>query len=904
MDKENKAPKLFLIDGNSLIYKAYYALPDTMKSPQGVTTNALYGFTNMLLKILDKKPDYIAVAFDRGGPTFRHKEFKEYKAKRQKAPDSLKEQLPLSKDIADAFGVRHLDAEGFEADDIIATLARTAEKQGLRTYIYTGDKDAFQLVSDKIKVMATLKGISDTVEYGPEQVIEKMGVGPEHITDYKALAGDQSDNIPGIPGIGEKTAISLIGKFGGLEDILSKAEMIDNPKLREKVMQNAAIAKLSKHLATVITDVPVAVDIKALEFKGIDWGRLMPVLEKYDFRSLVKKYSQSSMPLRQQNAEEAPQAKKEIDVDYRLLEDGKEISGLIGRLSTCTAFAFDTETTSLDPLTAEIVGISFSMQEKQAFFVPWTKMGQEERSALARVFDDRNILKVAHNLKFDSEMLQAKGIRTEGPIFDTLIAAYVLDPESQFGLKALARRHFGAEMTEYSELLGPARGRTIKDVPVESLSDYSCADADMTFRLFKKLGASLSEDKRLEQLFKEVEMPLLKVLMAMETCGVKIDTDKLSEIGAKLKERVSFLEEQIHIIAGEQFNINSTKKLSDILFNKLMLPSGKKTKSGHSTDSSVLESLADDFEIARLLLEYRQLAKLLSTYVEALPGMVSHVTGMVHTSFNQFIAATGRLSSSNPNLQNIPIRSGEGKLIRDAFVPSRKGGKILCADYSQIELRILAHFSGDPVLTEEFRKDADIHSAVAAELYGVRQADVTKDMRNAAKTINFGIIYGMGPVKLSKTLGIKRKDAEDFIRRYFERFPKIKQFTHGVVEQARKDGYVSTMLGRRRYLRNILGSNMNERAGDERAAVNTVIQGTAADMIKMAMINISKEIISRELRSHMIMQIHDELVFDCVENEIPQIKEFVLSLMPAAIELSVPVKVDVGVGDSWGQAKG
>ncbi|MCX5748958.1 MAG: DNA polymerase I [Candidatus Saganbacteria bacterium] len=909
MEKRSNTPVIYLIDGNSLVYRAFYALPDTMKTASGITTNAIYGFTNMLLRLLDDKPDYIAIAFDRPEPTFRHKEYSEYKAQRQKAPDTLRQQFPYIKELISMFSIPVFEMAGFEADDIVATIAKKAEKDGMKAVIVTGDKDTFQLINDSINVLTAVKGITETMLYDSTKVKERFGIEPKFLLDYKSLAGDPSDNIPGIPGVGEKTAVSLISKFGDLESIIKNADTLEG-KLKDKIKNNVGIARLSRRLAELVTDMPLDIDFKKLERKEIDWPSVFPLLEKFEFKSLLKKYGkdQTIGLFAQESREKVRQADE--NTDYKLIENGKDLDSLIGEIRSAGAFAFDTETTSLDTMTAKLIGISISCKLCKASFIPEgiiSKFGNAEK--LKDIFADSEIKKYGHNLKYDIEILNGHGIEVHGIDFDTMVAAYILDPTAgKFGLKFLGAKYFGKIMTSYEELMLADNAKDIKNTDIEDLKNYACADADITFRLQEVLRKELTE-KGLLSIFSNIEVPLIEVLVKMEEDGVSIDEAKLSFLSKDVSKRIERLEIEIYAICGEKFNINSPKQLAEILFNKLKLPKGRKTKTGQSTDASVLESLAGNFEIAQKLLEYRQLAKLQSTYIDALPQMVNKRTGRIHTSFNQIITATGRLSSSDPNLQNIPIRSDLGKMIRDAFVPANDGDMILSADYSQIELRILAHLSKDPELIKDFIEDKDIHSATAADIFGVKFEEVTKEMRTFSKTINFGIVYGMSSYGLAKTLNIKPREAEEYISKYFNKYKGVKAFMDNTILFARKNGYVETLLGRRRYLRNIDSYNQNERQAEERIAVNTPVQGTAADIIKAAMIKIYNRLNVRAglkpapLRSKMILQIHDELVFECPKEEVEQVKTLVRDLMSTAVPLDVPVKVDIGVGKSWGQAK-
>jgi len=916
--KNRNNPDLYLIDGNSLVYRAFYALPDTMKTLSGITTNAIYGFTNMLLKLLDDEPAYVAVAFDVPKPTFRHKQYSAYKATRQKAPESLREQMKHVKEVLSAFSIKYFEAEGYEADDIIATLTHFAEGKGLRVRILTGDKDSLQLVSENVDVLSAVRGISDTFLYTPETVLSRLGIRPGSVTDYKALAGDQSDNISGVPGIGEKTAVALINKFGDLDNIISNADKIEG-KNGEKIRNNIDIARLSKSLATLVSDVPIKIDLQEMRFSGPQWPKILPLFEKFEFRSLLKKYGgQQTMDLFAQAGREKLH-EANTKTDYKLVNDLSEVKHLIDEIKKVKEFSFDTETTSLDTFKAKMVGLSVSLRPNEASYLPADVVfASDILPEIKLLFGDKEIKKIGHNLKYDIQILENHGIEVKGPFFDTMLASYILDPTSgKHGLKYLGAKYLGRDMTSYEELLLADETKDIEKTNLEDLKNYACADADVTFQLADILKKEIDK-KDLGFVLNTIENPLVKVLVEMERNGVSVDIGQLSALSKEIVSRLAQLEKDIHIICGECFNINSPKQLAVILFDKLKLPSMKKTKTGASTDASVLEALAPKFEIAQKLLEFRQLTKLQTTYVDVLPLLVNPKTGRIHTSFNQIITATGRLSSSNPNLQNIPIRTDLGARIRDAFVPAdTKNDVILSADYSQIELRILAHLSGDPEMISDFISGKDIHSATAADIFGVKLEDVTKDMRSFAKTINFGIVYGMSPYGLARTLGIKKTEAEEYINKYFNRYKGVKKFMDDTILFARDKGYVSTLFGRRRYLSEINSHNLNVRLGEERVAINTPVQGTAADIIKLAMIKIYENIVKAPpclpagrhaapqptIGLKIILQIHDELVFECPKKNISEADKMICETMTTVAELKVPLKVNIASGPSWGQTK-
>lgn len=895
--------KVVLIDGNSLAYRAFYALPDTMKNSEGIITNAIYGFASMILKLVDEKPDYIAVAFDRKEPTFRHKEYKEYKATRDKAPPSLHPQFPYIKEFVEDLNIPVFEMAGFEADDIIGTLAKKAEHEGLSVEIVSGDTDAFQLISDKIKVLTTRKGISDTVLYDEKAVEERYGLKPSQLIDFKALKGDSSDNVPGMPGIGEKTAAELLKKYKTLDNLLEHAKEIEKPKLRETLLNKQEIANLSKRLVTIVTDVPIESDF--LKPQNPDWAKVLAFFERMEFKTLINKYKEHGSATLFDKVEAKRQEISKFD--FKLISSKKELEDLCKRLKACDSFAFDTETDSLNTFSANLIGISFSMEQGEAFYLPFGHKDQknldikETVSDLKEIFEDKTKLKIGHNLKYDIEVLKKYDIEAAPPYFDTMVAAYVIDPTAgRYNLKKIGAQYLGRhEMIKFDEI---AEDKDFSSVPIETAKDYACSDANVTYELKSVLEDLLRKEKMFD-LFKDIEMPLLEVLINMEENGVFVDAGYLKELSQGIDIQMKDLERNIFAISGETFNLNSPKQLAHILFEKLSLPIIKKTKTGASTDAGVLEELSGKFEIAEKLLEYRSLTKLKSTYVDTLPELIDKKTGRIHTSFNQTITATGRLSSSNPNMQNIPVKSELGKKIRESFVPQNKGHQILAADYSQIELRILAHLSQDKRLVDAFKLDEDIHAATAADIFDVPLDKVTREMRSSAKTVNFGIIYGISDFGLAKSLKIKKAEAALFIERYFKRYPGVKEFIDKTIKDAKEKGFSETMMGRKRPLPDINSPNQGLRSFAERTAINTPVQGSAADMIKIAMIKIYSKLKLQTSKCQMILQVHDELVFEVPETEVEVTKKIIEEEMRTALNLSVPIKIDIGVGSSWAGAK-
>ncbi|HLA69128.1 MAG TPA: DNA polymerase I [Bacteroidota bacterium] len=927
--------RLFLIDGMAIAYRSYFAfIQRPLVNSKGENTSAVYGFVTFLNMILDdEKPDYIAVAMDTSAPTFRHKEYKEYKATRQKMPEDLGSQLGILKDVIRAYGIPVIEVDGYEADDIMGTLAKKAEQEKVETLLVTSDKDFMQLVSDLTKIYKPGRQGNEVDVVSFEGVKKKFGVSPDQVTDVLGLIGDTSDNVPGVPGIGEKTAIPLIQEYGSIENLLQHVEEIPQKGVKEKLKTHKDKAILSKRLVTIHTDVPVSIDFHQLKLSGRDTGRLVELFDVLEFKSLARKLREVDSEVAAADAPEPPPPTLTHSVHsdrhtYHLVRTRKEFNNLLGRLKKTDTLVFDTETTSTDPMKAALVGLSFAIAEREAFYVPVSvddKRDPEKNlfgeetvgkpvsnsselpvsfviEKLKPIFENETIPKVGQNAKYDIVVLANHGVQVRGIEFDTMVASYLVRESGQHSLDALAAEHFGYKMISYDDLTGTGKERKdLRAIPVEQVSDYSCEDADITFRLVPILRGAI-EKQGMASLAHDIEFPLISVLARMEQAGVAIDVEFLNGMSKELERTLGQLTKEIYRLAGEEFNINSTQQLSDVLFKKLKLSPVRKTKTGFSTDVGVLEALRNEHPLVERMLEYRQLAKLQSTYVEALPKLINPKTGLVHTSFNQTVAATGRLSSSDPNLQNIPIRTEIGRSIRRAFVPRTTGNLILSADYSQIELRMMAHVCGDAGLREAFLKGEDIHATTAARVFGVDLKDVTKDMRRKAKEVNFGIMYGIGPFGLSRRLEISQGEAKEIIERYFERFPKVREYIDSTIKQAHKDGYVSTLLGRRRYLPELRSRNHNLRSNAERQAINMPIQGSSADMIKAAMVSIDRVLLKDGLSSHMILQVHDELVFDIPKDEETDMRKLVTREMKEALQLSVPVEIEIGVGKNWLEA--
>lgn len=922
----NSQPKLFLLDAMALIYRAFFALNKNPRiNSKGLNTSAILGFANTLYEVLkNEKPDYIGVAFDSIGPTQRHIDYTDYKANREKMPDDLATSIPHIIELIKAFNIPILMVEGFEADDVIGTLAKRAEKQGFLTYMMTPDKDFGQLVSNNIYMYKPARAGENAVVWGPAEVCERYGIErPEQLIDILGLWGDASDNIPGIPGIGEKTAAKLITEYGSMEQLIANADKLKG-KLKENVEQFSSQGLQSKQLATIITDVPIDFDPDALKLEAPDMQKLQELFDLFEFRTFArrmmddarkqvdnKKQDDLFSTLEEDDVPAFASDKQDISTvehNYILVDSPDKIEELAALLGQQKTICFDTETTAIDAHTAELVGISFAVEAQQAWYIP---MPENYQLCLDRLFpfkavlENESIEKTGQNLKYDISVLRWYDIDVKGPLFDTMIAHYLLEPDQRHNMDFLSETYLNYKPVSIEELIGK-KGKnqgSMRDVAHEEIKEYAAEDADITLQLRHKLEPEL-EKQGARKLFEDIEMPLVRVLASMEAEGVRIDIESLKVIGDTMAEEIEGLEQEIYTQAGTNFNIGSPKQLGDILFEKLGLVShAKKTKTGqYSTSEDVLSKLLHVHPIVQNILDYRSLTKLKSTYVDSLPTLVNPRDGRIHTSYNQAVAATGRLSSNNPNLQNIPIRTDRGREIRKAFVPRNKDYTLLAADYSQIELRIIAHLSGDKGMIEAFNAGLDIHTATAAKVYGVSLEEVDRDMRRNAKTVNFGIIYGISAFGLSERLGIPRGEASDIIKSYFREYPGIKSYMNEQIEFARKNGYVETMLGRRRLLRDINVSNSVVRGFAERNAINAPIQGSSADMIKIAMIRIQQEMQQQKMSSKMILQVHDELVFDAHLDELESLKSLVEKYMKEALPLKVPVLVEMNTGNNWLEA--
>jgi len=934
--------KLFLLDAMALIYRAHFAFSKNPRiNSKGLNTGVMLGFTNTLLEVLEKeKPSHIAVAFDTKAPTFRHVQYEPYKANRLEQPEDITVSIPWVKEIVKAFKIPVLEMDGFEADDIIGTIAKKAERDHFTVYMMTPDKDYGQIVDDHIFLYKPAFMGNGVDVMGPKQVCEKWDI--EHVDqvrDILGLMGDAVDNIPGIPGIGEKTAVKLLKEFGTVEGLIANVDKLKG-KQKENVENFAQQGLLSKELATIKIDVPVDFDEVDLRYEGFDEEKLRAIFTELEFRTLASRIFKDSSGKKAAIAapaqmdlfgapapapthvEEEESSEEEVTIstpvildtihsnvhNYHKIKGKVAVQELVDYLLLQKEICFDTETTDLDAMKAELVGLSFSYIEGEAYYIPVSSdqaETQEILELLRPVLENESILKIGQNVKYDMLALKNYGIEVKGTLYDTMLAHYLIEPEGKHGMDWLAQQYLHYKPVSITELIGKkGKGQgNMRDVDEDEVTAYAAEDADITLRLKGKLDPII-QSNGLKKLFDEVENPLIRVLTDMEFEGVRIDTGSLAELSVALEEESKEIEKRVYELAGVRFNLASPKQLGEVLFEKLKLdPKAKKTKTGqYATGEEILSKMADEHEIAQAILDHRQMVKLKSTYVDALPTMINSKTGRIHTTYNQFVAATGRLSSINPNLQNIPIRTSRGREIRKAFVPRDENHVLLSADYSQIELRLMAAFSQDESMLEAFRNGRDIHVATAAKIFKVPLEEVTSDMRRKAKTANFGIIYGISAFGLAQRLSIPRGEAKEIIDAYFTEFPAVKQYMDGAIEKARKDEYVETILGRRRYLRDINSRNMTMRGFAERNAINAPLQGSAADLIKVAMIHVHNWMKKEKLKSKMILQVHDELVFDAHKDEVELLKKHIPGLMSNAIKLPVPIEVEVGVGTDWLQA--
>ncbi|MFZ5965963.1 MAG: DNA polymerase I [Bacillota bacterium] len=884
--------RMVIIDGNSLINRAFYGIP-TLTTKEGLHTNAVYGFVNMLYKILEEyDPRYISVAFDRKAPTFRHMEFEDYKAGRKRMPDELSQQMPILKEVLDAFRIHRVEIDGFEADDLIGTLVKYGENASLHPIVVTGDRDALQLASEITKILITKKGISSLEVYDKSEVLAKYEVTPEQFIDLKGLMGDKSDNIPGVPGIGEKTAIKLIKEFDSIENLLKNTDRISNAKLKQKIEDYAEQAMLSKRLATIMTDVPVEISLEEMQTEKPDMDKLIPLFRKLEFHSLINKLKKDH---------EQPDYIQEQQ-DITVLKETEDIQVLSKKLKQCQTFIFKIFWDAHDIFKDPIVGICIMLEDEYIYID--LRENPQNISLLKDVFEDEHIKKYGHETKKDVVALLRHGIHLRGLAFDAAIALYLIEPtRSNYDIHNIAAEYLAMTFPSSEDVLGKGKNaQRYQDIEAIQLAQHGfhwCTTVKGVNNVFMKS----IEENGLEKLFFHVEMPLIEVLADMEYRGVCVNKEKLQEIGEKLDEKIHVLTSEIYQLAGESFNINSTKQLGEILFDKLGLPTIKKTKTGYSTNAEVLEKLYKKHEIIPKIIEYRQLVKLKSTYIDGLIAVINPTTNKIHSSFNQTVTSTGRISSTEPNLQNIPIKLEAGREIRKVFVPSNHEYLFLDADYSQIELRVLAHISQDENLKEAFHLNQDIHATTAAKVFNVPLDEVTSFQRSSAKAVNFGIVYGISDYGLSENLHIARKEAQRYIDEYFKKYHGVKAYMEKTVKECVEKGYVTTMLNRRRYIPEIKSSNYNLKSFGERTAMNTPIQGSAADIIKIAMIKVYTKLKERQLKSKLILQVHDELLVEVYRDEIEEVKKIVENEMENALSMDVPLKIDLNIGESWYDTK-
>lgn len=941
--------KFFLIDGMSLVFRAYHALSrSNLTSRDGEPTGAIFGFANTITSLIDKyNPKFITVVFDTAAPTFRHEMYEQYKANRVEFPEDLIPQLKNIKQLIELIGIKQIEMDGFEADDIIATMTTLTSKEAIDSYCLTSDKDYFQLVNKHTKILRPTRDSNglEIVDY--EQVMDKFGVKPDQVIDVQALMGDSVDNIPGVKGIGEKTAIPLIVEFGSIENLYENLDKVSSKSVRDKLENNKKEAFLSKELVTLKRDMKIEFKIEDYKSKDTNFDELDKLFENLGFRTLRKKWFEKSPKSKNISEDKIIEhiSKESEDYDtienseksYSLINDKKSFLELIDAIRNEKLLSFDLETSSLDKNHTDIVGIALATKPGKAFYISvisdkeLAKINPKDKSLfeeteidkdefnrklraekslpidfvidkLKPILENDNIGKCGQNIKFDQYIIRRYGVNLNPIEFDSMLASYILDPDEKHNLDELSKKWLNYSPVSISTLIGEKKKtqKSMADLNPEDISEYACEDADLVLKLRDKMLPELKKEEKLFKLAKEIEFPLINVLNTMEMNGIAVDDAALKELDKEIAEKLKILEKEIYEEAGAEFNIDSPKQLSHILFEKLMIPPIKKTKSGYSTDVQVLQELASTYEIADYILEYRQLAKLSSTYVKSLPKMVNSATNRIHTTFNQTIASTGRLSSVDPNLQNIPIRTDMGKKVRKVFVPGIKDNIILSADYSQVELRIMAYISQDKKMIDSFKDNLDIHAATSTQLFGVKLDEVTADMRRIAKTVNFGIMYGLGAFGLAQRLGMSRTEAKEIIDNYKKEYPGIQEYMDITVKFAQENGYAETLLGRRRYFKNINNNNRMLKTADERAAINMPIQGTASDMMKIAMININRKMKDENYRSLMMLQVHDELVFEVYPDELNSLKDMVKNEMKNALSLGeVPVVVDTGEGINW-----
>ncbi|MFO7769672.1 MAG: DNA polymerase I [bacterium] len=891
--------KLFLVDGTALAYRGYFAfIKNPLINSKGENTSAPYAFTNSLLKLIrEYEPSHIAVVFDAPGRTFRHERFEEYKATREKMPEDLRQSMPRVHQVVEVMSIPILEVPGYEADDVLGTLARRGSREGMEVWLITGDKDLMQCLDENVRMLKPGRRGDDWTPLDAGDVRERWGVDPPRIIDILGLMGDSSDNIPGVPQVGEKRARDLVREYGSVEEVLAHSGEVSQKRVRENLIEYADQARLSRELVTIDTEVPVEVPVEDLLFRGFDTTSMVEIFSELEFTSLVRDL-----------LEESDEGGVGRDADYILADSEEEVERALEACREAEIVSVDLETTSLDPHEARVVGVSLAAWAGRAWYLPLRHErgsnlpAERTLEMLRELLEDPERPKAGHNIKYDTLVLRSEDIRMEGIGFDTMVASYLLNPSRrQHSLDSLALEYLQHQMIPISSLIGSGKDQvSFADVLTEDAWEYACEDAEVTLRLQQMMAPKL-EALALRPLFDEIEMPLVPVLVEMEANGVLVDREQLADMGSEFEAELEALEKEIHELAGEEFNVNSPQQLQEILFEKMGLPRGRRTKTGWSTDSEVLEGLVAEHPVAQKILDYRGTSKLKSTYIDALPRLIEPGTGRIHTSFNQTVATTGRLSSSEPNLQNIPVRTEAGRRIRKAFI-APEGRVLLSADYSQIELRIMAHISRDERLLEAFRQGTDIHTSTAAAIFDVDPDRVSDTQRRQAKIVNFGVMYGMGSVSLGKQLGIPSSEAKEFIENYFQRFSGVARYIEETKASARQNGYVTTLLNRRRYMPELESRAPQVRSFAERTAVNTPIQGSAADLIKKAMIEIQAWIWEEGMPADMIIQVHDELVFEVDGDAVEEVQQQVVGMMEGALELEVPIVVDSAWGRNWAEA--
>lgn len=897
------AEKLMLIDGNSIINRAFYGLkgPALLATSEGLYTNAVYGFINILYKFLEEeKPQYLCVAFDLKAPTFRHKEYTAYKANRKGMPQELAVQMPILKETLDAMNIKRVELEGYEADDIIGTLSFEAEKRGIEAVIVTGDRDSFQLASEmtRIKLPTTRGGKTETEEYDLSRILEKYGVSPTEFIDVKGLMGDPSDNIPGVPGIGEKTALDLIKKFNALETLYDNLDKVEKKGVREKLETNRELAFLSKRLATIDRNVPGGWTMDDLKRKDADRPKLLELFKRLEFKSLIDKFCLN------EGTNEEPCA--DTTRDFINIKENSQLKDIISEIKAAGQCAVYYLIDKIDDFSSRLTAFAVTWNEEKSAYIDLNNVLNEDEvlTAFKEIFEDEKIKISGHDIKNLIVYLRNKGIHIKGISFDTLVAAYLLSPTSDtYSVAELAEKYLSTRIEPIEALSGKGKSFVhYRDMDEEKLGAVAVLHSYTVYMLKSVFEAKLHENQQ-DELFFDIELPLVEVLAGMEYWGFKVNPKDLKRFSEELEERINILIKDIYELAGEEFNINSTKQLGVILFEKLELPIIKKTKTGYSTDAEVLEQLEPKHEIVAKILEYRQLMKLKSTYADGLMGVINPYTGRIHSKFNQSVTATGRISSTEPNLQNIPIKLEMGRKIRKVFVPENDDYILLDADYSQIELRILAHITGDENMIAAFRNDEDIHTTTASRVFGVPKDEVSSLLRSRAKAVNFGIVYGIGDFSLSKDIGVTRKEARKYIDEYLDKYPNVKKYMHDIVKEGKENGFVTTLFNRRRYIPELQSSNFNLRSFGERVAMNTPIQGSAADIIKIAMVRVHKELERRKLKSRLLLQVHDELIIETFKGEMEEVSAIMKEGMEKAIKLEVPLNVDIKAGSNWYESK-